>query len=125
MMHLKKSFFGNYTSMLHAVLNKSWKQHPTKQLLYDHLIPISQAIIDGQNMLNSKTKFLCGFPGVDTPVLANYLRFTFVSSGQALDADKMTYWEWWTQGTDYKSQASLCYQCDLVIYIYIYIYIYI
>ena len=28
--------------MLHAVLNKSWKQHPTKQQLYSHLPPISQ-----------------------------------------------------------------------------------
>ena len=28
---------GNYTRMLRAVLNKSWRQHPTKQQLYDHL----------------------------------------------------------------------------------------
>ena len=26
------------------VLNKSWKQHPTKQQLYGHLLPISQTI---------------------------------------------------------------------------------
>ena len=30
--------------MLHAVLNKFWKQHPTKQQLYSHLLPISQTI---------------------------------------------------------------------------------
>ena len=29
----KKWIDGNYTRMLHAVLNKSWKQHPTKQEL--------------------------------------------------------------------------------------------
>ena len=28
---IKKKLDGNYTRMLHAVLNKSWKQHPTKQ----------------------------------------------------------------------------------------------
>ena len=30
--------------MLQAILNKSWKQHPTKQQLYDHLPPISKTI---------------------------------------------------------------------------------
>ena len=34
----------NYTRMLCAVLNKSWKQPLTKQQLYDHLPPISQTI---------------------------------------------------------------------------------
>ena len=34
----------NYTRMLQAVFNKSWNQHPTKQLLYSHLPPISQTI---------------------------------------------------------------------------------
>ena len=30
--------------MLHAILNKSWKQHSTKQQLYSHLTLISQTI---------------------------------------------------------------------------------
>ena len=34
----------NYTRMLRAVLNKSCKQHPTKQLLYGYLPPISCTI---------------------------------------------------------------------------------
>ena len=34
----------NYTRMLDAVLNKSWKQCPTKQQLYGHLLFISQTI---------------------------------------------------------------------------------
>ncbi len=29
---------------LQAILNKSWKQHPTKQQIYGHLPPISQTI---------------------------------------------------------------------------------
>ena len=36
---------GNYTRMLRAVLNKSWKQHPTKQQLYGHLPPIMKTIL--------------------------------------------------------------------------------
>ena len=30
---------GNYTRMLRAVLNKSWRQHPTRLQLYGHLPP--------------------------------------------------------------------------------------
>ena len=35
---------GNYTRMFRVILNKSWKQHPTKRQLYGHLSPISKAI---------------------------------------------------------------------------------
>ena len=31
-----KKLDGNYTRMLRAILNKSWRQHPTKQQLYGH-----------------------------------------------------------------------------------------
>ena len=34
---LDKKQDGNSTRILHADLNKSWKQHPTKQQLYTHL----------------------------------------------------------------------------------------
>ena len=33
-----------YTRMLWAILNKSWRQHPTKQQLYGHLSPITKTI---------------------------------------------------------------------------------
>ena len=35
---------GNYTRMLRAILNKSWRQHPTKHQLYGHLPPITKVI---------------------------------------------------------------------------------
>ena len=35
---------GNYTRMLRAILNKSWRQHPTKHQLYGHLPLISKTI---------------------------------------------------------------------------------
>ena len=41
---MKKKLDGNYTRMLWAVLNKSWRQHPTKQQLYGHLSPIRKTI---------------------------------------------------------------------------------
>ena len=36
---LEKKLDGNYTRMLQAILNKSWRQHPTKHQLYGHLPP--------------------------------------------------------------------------------------
>ena len=41
---MEKKLDGNYTKMLRAILNKSWKQHPTKQQLYGHLPPITKTI---------------------------------------------------------------------------------
>ena len=41
---LEKKLDGNYTRMLRAILNKSWRQHPTKQQLYGHLPPITKTI---------------------------------------------------------------------------------
>ena len=35
---------GNYTRMLCAILNKSWRQHPTGHQLYGHLPPITKTI---------------------------------------------------------------------------------
>ena len=41
---LKKKLDGNYTRMLRAILNKYWRQHPTRHQLYGHLPPITKAI---------------------------------------------------------------------------------
>ena len=35
---------GNYTKMLRAILNKSWRQHPTRHQLYGHLPLITKTI---------------------------------------------------------------------------------
>ena len=37
---LEKKLDGNYSRMLRAILNKSWRQHPTGHQLYGHLPPI-------------------------------------------------------------------------------------
>ena len=41
---LEKKLDGNYTRMLRAVLNKSWRQHPTRHQLYGHLPSITKTI---------------------------------------------------------------------------------
>ena len=41
----KKKLDGKHKRMLHAILNKSSKQHPTKQQLYGHLPPISKTVL--------------------------------------------------------------------------------
>ena len=40
----EKKLDGNYTRMLRAILNKSWRQQPTKQQLYGHQPPITETI---------------------------------------------------------------------------------
>ena len=41
---LEKKQDGNYTRMLRTILNKSWRQHPTKHQLYGYLPPTTKTI---------------------------------------------------------------------------------
>ena len=41
---LEKKLDGNYTRMLRAILNKCWREHPTRHQLYGHLPPITNII---------------------------------------------------------------------------------
>ena len=41
---LEKKLDGNYTRILQAILNNSWRQHPTSHQLYGHLPPITKTI---------------------------------------------------------------------------------
>ena len=55
---------GNYTRTLHTVLNKSYRQHFTKQQLYGHLPPILETIKVPRTRhvrysVRSKDKLLC------------------------------------------------------------------
>ena len=42
--HMERKLDDNYTRMLRAILNKSWRQHPIKQQLYGHLPPITKTV---------------------------------------------------------------------------------
>ena len=41
---MEKKLDGNYTRKLRAILNKSWKQHPTKQQVYGYLPPVTKTM---------------------------------------------------------------------------------
>ena len=41
---MEKKLDGNYARMLRAILNRSWRQHPTKQQRHGHLPPITKTI---------------------------------------------------------------------------------
>ena len=41
---MEKKLDGNYRRMLRTILNKSWRQHPSKQQPHDHLPPITKTI---------------------------------------------------------------------------------
>ena len=41
---LENKIDGNYTRMLRAILNKSWRQHPTRHQLCGHLPPLTKTI---------------------------------------------------------------------------------
>ena len=41
---MEKKLDCNYTRVLRAILNKSWRQYPTKHQLYSHLPPITKTI---------------------------------------------------------------------------------
>ena len=41
---LEKNLDNNYTRMLRAILNRSWRQHTTKQQLYSHLPSVTKTI---------------------------------------------------------------------------------
>ena len=75
----------NPTRMLSTALNKSWKQHPTKHQLYGHLPPISQIIQEMQTRhaeevrINSLAVVFYGLLSMDTPVLADQQKLTFIS----------------------------------------------
>ena len=40
----EKKLYGKYTKMLRAIVNESWRPHPTRHQLYGHLPPITKTI---------------------------------------------------------------------------------
>ena len=94
--------------MLWAVLNKYWKQYPTKQQLYGHLPHISQTIqvIQARHARHSWIRWdelisnilqwtpTHGHTNVGTPAM------TYISSVQTRDVNKRNYQERWIIGMD-------------------------
>ena len=53
---IEKNLDGNYTRMLRIILNKSWRQHPTKYQLYGHLPSITKTKLDEPDMQDTAEK---------------------------------------------------------------------
>ena len=71
---LERKLDGNYTRMLRAVLNKSWRQHPTRLQLYGHLPPSRKLYKSdepdmrdtaGEARTSSLAMYSCGPPHMD------------------------------------------------------------
>ena len=63
---LEKKLDGNYTRMLRAILNKSWRQHPTRHQLYGHLPPITKTTYKSQIYVCMNRFGLVRFYGIST-----------------------------------------------------------
>ena len=91
---IEKKLDGEYKIMLHAILDKSWMQQPTKQQLNGHLPPISQTIQVRQtrhegHCRSSKDEFLSDILSWTITyvlVLADQQRLAYFSSVQTQDA---------------------------------------
>ena len=58
----KKKLDANYTRILRAILNKSWRQHPTKHQLYGHLLPVTKNIYISLFLFLSQTHtYTCNY----------------------------------------------------------------
>ncbi len=89
---LKKKLDGNYTRMLRAILNKSWRQHPTRHQLYGQLPPITKTIqvrrtTAGEARTNSSVMYFYGPPYMAKqkqddqlePTYSNYVKIRYVT----------------------------------------------
>ena len=104
---LEKKLNGNYTRMLRAILNKSWRQHPTKHQLYGHLPPITKTIQlrrtrhaghcwRSRDELISDVLLHYGPPHMAEQKQENQLEHTYSSSVRIRDVALKTSQRWWT-----------------------------
>ena len=103
--HMKKKLNGNYTRMLWAILNKSWRQHPTKQQLYSYLPPIMKTIQvrrtrhmghRWRSRDELRSDVLLWTPYMDKQRKDDQLEPTYNSSVPIQDVALKTYRKWWT-----------------------------
>ena len=74
----EKKLDGNYTRMLRAILNKSWKQHPTKHQLYGHTNQTCRTLLEKQGRVH-------GYPHMAEQKQDGQLEHTYSSSVRIRD----------------------------------------
>ena len=102
---LEKKLDCNYTRMLRAISNKSWRQHPTKHQLYGHLPTITKTIQvrrtrHAGQCWRSRDKLISDVL-LWTPYMAkqkqdDQLEHTYSSSVGIRDVALRTCLRWWT-----------------------------
>ena len=104
---LEKKLDGNYTRILQAILNRSWRQHPTKQQLYSHLPPITKTIQirwtrHAGHCWRSRDKLINDVlqwtPSHGQAKAGRPARATYSSSVRIQGVALMTCWKWWLIG---------------------------
>ena len=104
---LEMKLDGNYTRLLRAVLNKSWRQHPTRHQLYGPLFPITKSIQvrrsrHAEHCWRSKEKLISdvllwtptyGRAKAGRPVMND--REKWRERVRDISASCMTWWWWW------------------------------
>ena len=128
----EKKIDGNYTRMLRAILNKSWRQHPTKQQLYGHLPPITKTIQvrrtrNAGHCWRSRTSsyvmYSYGPPHMAEQKLDDQVKPTYSSSVRIRDVALETCQRRWTIGRSGEREGQ-GYPCLATWHDDIYIYIY-
>ena len=113
---MEKKLDGNYKRTLRAILNKSWRQHPTKQQLYCHLHPITKTLLE-KLIRDHKAEQKQG----------DQLEPTYSSSVRIRDVALRTCQKRWTIGRSGERGSGISVLVarhdddDMYIYIYIYI----
>ena len=113
---LKKKVDGNYTKMLRAILNKSWRQHPTRHQLYGHLPPITKTIkLDepdtqdtaGEARTNSSVMYSYGPPHMAKQKQDDQLEHTYSSYVRTRDVTLKTSQKRWMIGRSGKRGSGI------------------
>ena len=113
---LEKKLDGNYTRMLRAILNKSWRQHPTRHQLYGHLPPITKlSKLDEPDMqdtageagTSSLVMYSNGPPHMARQKQNDQLEHTFSSKVRIRDVDLKTCQRRWTIGRSGKRGSEI------------------
>ena len=100
----KKKLDGNYTRILRAILNKSWRQHPTRHQLYGHLPPITKTIQvtrtrhAGEARTNSSVMYSYGPPPMAKQKQDDQLEHTYSSYVRIRDVTLKTCQKRWMIG---------------------------
>ena len=113
---LEKKLDGNYTRMLRAIFNKSWRQQLTRHQLYDHLPPITKTIqvrragmhdTAGEAATSSKVMYSYGPPHMTGQTQDDQLEHTFSSYVRIRDVALKTYQRRWTIGRSGERRSAM------------------